>query len=92
MSPTLLRILTQRRRPTTAPTDRATRYVRKEPPAFVELNTRQNHGYTVSLQWNPDTGTTQIIIDDTHAARPLVIPIPAANANDAFHHPFRYAP
>ena len=59
---------------------------------FVELDRRQNDGYTVSLEWNRDAGTTRIIVDDARAAIPLVVPVPAAHAGDAFRHPFRYAP
>jgi hypothetical protein len=97
MSPTLLRLLIQRRRPVSTPspdclTHRPTSHARNPPRAFVELDTRHNDGYTVSLEWNRDTGTTQIVVDDTRAASPLVIPVPAADASDAFRHPFRYAP
>jgi hypothetical protein len=60
--------------------------------AFVELDTRQNDGYTVSLEWNRDTGMTQIVVGDILTASQLVFPVPAAEAGDAFRHPFRYAP
>ena len=59
---------------------------------FVELDRRQNDGYTVSLEWNRDTGTTRIVVDDVRAASALVVPVPTAHAGDAFRHPFRYAP
>jgi hypothetical protein len=55
---------------------------RKEPVVFVELDTRQDAGYTISLEWDRDTGETQIVVAD----------IRSANAGDAFRHPFRYAP
>ena len=58
----------------------------------MELDTRQNDGYTVSLEWNRETGTTQIVVGDNRTASQLVFAVPAANASDAFHHPFRYAP
>jgi hypothetical protein len=59
---------------------------------FVELNTRQNDGFTVSLEWNRETGETQIVIDDNRAASPTVVAVPGPRAADAFRHPFRYAP
>jgi hypothetical protein len=59
---------------------------------FLELDTRQDPGYTVSLEWDRDTGSTQIVVDDIRNARRLVFRVPGANAGDAFRHPFRYAP
>ena len=65
---------------------------RKEPVVFVELDTRQDAGYTVSLEWDRNTGETQIVVVDTRDATPLVFPVPRENAGDALRHPFRYAP
>jgi hypothetical protein len=59
---------------------------------FVELNIRRGHGYTISLEWNRNTGETQIVVLDVREASQLVFPVPGAKAGDAFHHPFRYAP
>jgi hypothetical protein len=59
---------------------------------FVELDTRQNVGYTVSLEWDRETGETQILVGDVRTTSQLVFAVPAANAADAFRHPFRYAP
>ena len=59
---------------------------------FVELDTRQNAGYTVSLEWDRVTGETQIIVADMRDASPLVFLVPAENAGDALRDPFRYAP
>jgi carotenoid cleavage dioxygenase-like enzyme len=59
---------------------------------FVELDARQNDGYTVSLEWDRDTGKTQIVVGDTRTASQVVVPVPPANAGDAFRHPFTYAP
>ena len=59
---------------------------------FVELNTRQDADYTVSLEWDRDTGNTQIVLADIGDASLLVFPVSRANAGDAFRHPFRYAP
>jgi hypothetical protein len=59
---------------------------------FVELTKRQNDGFTVSLEWNRDTGQTQIVIHDPRTASHTVFGVPGAHAADAFRHPFRYAP
>ena len=59
---------------------------------FVELDTRHDAGYTISLEWNRDTDDTQVVIADCQTERLFVVPVPGANAGDAFRHPFRYAP
>lgn len=65
---------------------------RKEPIVFVELDTRQDAGFTVSLEWNRDAGNTRIVVADRRDESLLVFCVPGANAGDAFRHPFRYAP
>ena len=59
---------------------------------FVELNTRTSDGFTVSLDWDRDTGQTQIVIHDARTATQAVFGVPGADAAEAFRHPFRYAP
>ena len=59
---------------------------------FVELDTRKGDGLTISLEWDRDSGMTQIVVEDLRAASLLVVPVPQARAGDAFRHPFRYAP
>jgi carotenoid cleavage dioxygenase-like enzyme len=63
---------------------------RKEPVVFVELDTRQDAGYTVSLEWDRDTGETQIVVADIRDESLPVFPVPGANAGETFPHPFRY--
>jgi hypothetical protein len=65
---------------------------RKEPSVFVELDTRHDARYTVSLEWDRDSGETQIVVTDSGASSVLVFPVPGVNAGEAFRHPFRYAP
>jgi hypothetical protein len=65
---------------------------RKEPVVFVELDTRQDADYTVSLEWDRDSGETQIVVADIRDASLLAFLVPGENAGDAFRHPFRYAP
>ena len=64
----------------------------KEPIVFVELDTRQDAGLTVSLEWDRDAGNTRIVVADSRDESLLVFCVPGANAGDAFRHPFRYAP
>jgi hypothetical protein len=59
---------------------------------FVELDTRQDAGYTISLEWDRDTDNTRVVVADRQTASLLVLLVPGANAGDAFRHPFRYAP
>ena len=59
---------------------------------FVELETRENASYTVSLEWNRETGETQIVVADSRDASGLVFPVSGVNAGDALRDPFRYAP
>jgi hypothetical protein len=59
---------------------------------FVELDTRRGDGLTVTLEWDRDTGQTQIVVLDARSDGLLAFGVPGANAGDAFRHPFRYAP
>jgi hypothetical protein len=93
MSPTLLRILLRRRTHVTAfPATRAghtpVAAARTRRTEFVELNARDNDGYRVSLEWHRDTGETQIAVRDIRTASQIVFPVSAADAGDAFRHPF----
>jgi len=64
---------------------------RKEPDVSVELDTRQDADDMVSLEWDRDTGDSQIVGADIRDESLLVFPVPGANAGQAFRHPFRYA-
>ena len=57
---------------------------------FVELDTRENFGLTVSLEWERETGETQIVVEDALADNHFVVAVPGARAADAFRHPYRY--
>jgi hypothetical protein len=59
---------------------------------FVELDTRQSDGLTVRLEWDRDSGQTQIIVRDTRSDGLIAFGVPPVSAADAFRHPFRYAP
>jgi hypothetical protein len=59
---------------------------------FVELNTRRGDGLTVTLEWDRDTGRTQIVVHDMRFDELIAFAVPPVRAADAFRHPFRYAP
>ena len=59
---------------------------------FVELDTRHGDGLTVTLEWDRDSGQTQIVVLDARSDGLLAFGVPGANAADAFRHPFKYAP
>lgn len=59
---------------------------------LVELDTRRNDGLTVRLEWDRETGETQIVVHDALTENVTAFVIPPAHAADAFRHPFRYAP
>jgi hypothetical protein len=59
---------------------------------FVELDTRNDARYMVSLEWDRDTGETQIVVADRGASCVRAFAVAGETAGDAFRHPFRYAP
>jgi hypothetical protein len=59
---------------------------------FVELDTRETDGLTVSLEWDRDTGATQIVVEDARDASVIVFGIPSADAADALRHPYMFIP
>jgi hypothetical protein len=66
--------------------------LRREPNEFVELDRRRDGGFTVSLEWNRETGNTRIVVAESQTTNQLAFFVPGAKAGDAFRHPFRYAP
>ena len=59
---------------------------------YAELDTREERGYRVSLEWDRDTGGTQIVMTDLYTADRLAFVVPGAIAGAAYRDPFRYAP
>jgi hypothetical protein len=59
---------------------------------FVELDTRHGDGLTVTLEWDRDTGNTQIVVHDVRCDGLIAFGVEPVRAADAFRHPFRYAP
>lgn len=58
---------------------------------FVELDTRHGDGLTVTLEWDCDSGQTQIVVLDARSDGLVAFVVPPVSAADAFRHPFRYA-
>ena len=50
---------------------------------FMELDRRQNANYAVSLEWDRDTGETQIVVADGRTAGVLAFLVPRESAGDA---------
>jgi len=75
-----------------APPVGATAGARERSQACLELNAHQDARYTVALEWDRNTGETQIAVGDSGTSSLLVFPVVGEKAGDAFRHPFRYAP
>jgi hypothetical protein len=59
---------------------------------FVELDRREDAHHVVALEWDRQTGDTQIVVADNDTSDPVAFPVAGEDAGDAFRHPFRYAP
>ena len=60
---------------------------------FVELqHARNRQSSTVSLEWDRDTGATQIVIEDAWDASVIVFGVSNTDAADAFRHPYVFIP
>jgi hypothetical protein len=57
----------------------------------TELARRENHGITVSLVWNRDTGNLTVIVHDGDTGQTLRIPAAPSSAMDVFRHPYVHA-
>src|ERR1700759_4009772 len=60
------------------------------PSTYRQLNQRSADGLAVTLEWNPATDALRIVVVD-HASEAVTFPVRAAEASDAFIHPFIYA-
>ena len=60
------------------------------PITYRELDQRTADGLAVTLEWNPTTDALRIVVVD-HASETVRFPVRAADASDAFVHPFIYA-
>jgi hypothetical protein len=57
-----------------------------------ELDRRSNDGVDVALLWIPRTNRVVIALEDDRSGDSFEIDVDAADALDAFRHPFAYAP
>ena len=60
------------------------------PSTYRQLNQRTADGLAVTLEWNPATDALRIVVID-HASETVTFAVRAADASDAFVHPFIYA-
>lgn len=56
-----------------------------------ELDYRVNDGLEVRLLWHPETNGITVKVHDAKTGDDFVLDVAAANAIDAFHHPYAYA-
>jgi hypothetical protein len=57
-----------------------------------ELDHRSNDGIDVSLLWSSGTNRVSIAVADGRAGEWFAFEVAPADAVDAFHHPYAYAP
>ena len=56
-----------------------------------ELDRRTNDGIDVALLWNPRTNQLFVAVEDERLGRSFELEVEAADALDAFRHPYAYA-
>ena len=57
---------------------------------YRELDQRTADGLAVTLEWNPATDALRVVVVDRESEA-VRFPVSAADASDAFVHPFVYA-
>lgn len=60
------------------------------PTTYRQLDQRTADGIAVTLEWNPATDALRIVVVDRESEA-VAFPVSAADASDAFVHPFVYA-
>jgi hypothetical protein len=58
--------------------------------SYLELAQRTADGLTVTLEWNPETAATRVVVVDRES-EPVSFAVRPEDASDAFVHPFVYA-
>jgi hypothetical protein len=56
-----------------------------------ELDHRRDDGIDVTLLWNSRTNQVLIAVEDEHGSNSFELKVPAADAMQAFRHPYGYA-
>ena len=60
-------------------------------PMLRELDHRRNDGIDVRMLWNPIDDSVVVAVADAKTGEAFSIQVDAADAVDAFHHPYAYA-
>lgn len=55
-----------------------------------ELGHRYNDGLDITLFWNPGTNDVFVVVEDQRDGKAFKLDVDAADALDAFRHPFAY--
>ena len=74
--------------------DTPTTNLRGQPlPSLIrELDSRTSDGVEVKLLWNQRTNQVHVAVADCRRAKGFQFEVAHANALEAFHHPYAYAP
>jgi hypothetical protein len=59
-------------------------------PELRELDGRANDGFDVRLLWSPRTNRLFVTVEDQRGGDWFTLEVDAADALEAFHHPFAY--
>ena len=62
-----------------------------DPTSAKELDARTNDGVEVRLLWHPSSNCVAVEVADGRTGEQFALAVQAADALDAFHHPFAYA-
>jgi hypothetical protein len=57
----------------------------------IELDSRTQDGFQVSLLWQPGTDVVLVEVDDERAGQRFQLVVDGEEALDVFRHPFAYA-
>jgi hypothetical protein len=57
---------------------------------YRQLDQRTADGLAITLEWNPATDALRVVVVDRESEA-VTFPVTAADASDAFVHPFIYA-
>jgi hypothetical protein len=58
--------------------------------AIRELDHRRGDGIDVRLLWNSRTNRVSVAVEDERTGETFVLEVPAAEAREAFAHPYAY--
>jgi hypothetical protein len=60
------------------------------PDDWLDLADRRGDGIEVTLLWSRSTGRVKVAVESLRTGRHGELDVPAAEALEAFHHPFAY--